>query len=290
MAGRDPWDIPTPTQGAPTQALTDEEYARYLAYSQRFATYGSTSAGPSNLPSPLPSNPPSHLPSPHRALIVTPPRPSPLSRQTSRRSERSGGGGGGGCCGGDATNASSPQRTRSTPMGSPGYRRSGTSTPRGASRRLTDDPTATPTGNSYTCNALGDIVENRQGKEVLQKMHEYLFTVFRRDVLVKWDDIQESKKNYLIELLCSEFPQPPHLQFDASRMLKKAAKIMRSRRSELNDRVRDGRDRPTWCDEDLWEELVERLNANPDMGSQHNDEQERLSAPHRTSEVEGGRR
>ena len=35
MAGRDPWgDIPTPTQGAPTQALTDEEYARYLAYSQ----------------------------------------------------------------------------------------------------------------------------------------------------------------------------------------------------------------------------------------------------------------
>ena len=22
MAGRDPWDIPTPTQGAPTQALT----------------------------------------------------------------------------------------------------------------------------------------------------------------------------------------------------------------------------------------------------------------------------
>lgn len=30
MAGIDPWDIPTPTQGAPMQALTDEEYAKYL--------------------------------------------------------------------------------------------------------------------------------------------------------------------------------------------------------------------------------------------------------------------
>ena len=243
MAGRDPWDIPTPTQGAPMQALTDEEYARYLAYSQRFAAYGSTSAGPSNLPSPLPSNPPSHLPSPHRALIVTPPRPSPLSRQTSRQPpERSGGGGGGGCCGGDATNASSPQRTRSTPMGSPGYREVRDFH---AERCITSsdrrDPTATPTGNSYTCNALGDIVENRQGKKVLQKMHEYLFTIFRRDVLVKWDDIQEAKTNYLIELLHSEFPQPPHLQFDANRMLKKTAKIMRSKRSELNDRGQDER-------------------------------------------------
>ena len=185
MAGRDPWDIPTPTQGAPTQALTDEEYARYLAYSQRFAAYGSTSAGPSNLPSPLPSNPPSHLPSPHRALIVTPPRPSPLSRQTSRRrSERSGGGGGGGCCGGDAaTNASSPQRTRSTPIGSPGYRRSGTSTPRGASRRLTDDPTATPTGLSYTCNALGDILskidkERRSYKKCMNTSSQYFEGMF----------------------------------------------------------------------------------------------------------------
>ena len=65
MAGRDPWDIPTPTQGAPMQALTDEEYVRYLAYSQCFATYGSMSIGPSNLPSPLPSNSPSHIPSPH---------------------------------------------------------------------------------------------------------------------------------------------------------------------------------------------------------------------------------
>ena len=46
MAGRDPWDIPTPTQGAPTQALTDEEYARYLAYSQCFPAYGSMSVGP----------------------------------------------------------------------------------------------------------------------------------------------------------------------------------------------------------------------------------------------------
>ena len=100
-------------------------------------------------------------------------------------------------------------------------------------------------------------------------MHEYLFTVFQRNVLVKWDDIQEAKKNYLIELLRSEFPQLPHLQFDASWMLKKATKIIRrSRRSELNDRVRDGRGRPTWCDEDLWEELVERFNANPDMGIQ----------------------
>lgn len=36
-----------------------------------------------------------------------------------------------------------------------------------ASHRLTDDPMATPTGLSYTCNALGDIIKNRQGKEVL---------------------------------------------------------------------------------------------------------------------------
>ena len=88
-----------------------------------------------------------------------------------------------------------------------------------------------------------------------------------------------SQKNYLIKLLRSEFPQLPHLQFDASRMLKKAAKIMRSRRSELNDRVRDGRGRPTWCDEDLWEELVQRLNANPDLGNQQRRAREAQHTP-----------
>lgn len=103
---------------------------------------------------------------------------------------------------------------------------------------------------------------------VLQKMHEYLFTVFQRDVLEQWDDIQDAKKKYLIELLESDFLQPPHLQFHVSQMLKKGAKVMHNRHLELNDRVREGKGRPTWCNENLWERLAEKMMTSLDLGSQ----------------------
>ena len=178
------------------------------------------------------------------------------SDHTPRRSNEGGGdGGGGGCCGGRATNVANSLEAVASPRPSSVWRRS---------RRKSLDPTETPAGYSYICDAAGDIIENREGNEVLDYMNAITWNVFRQDLMTKWPNVPKDRKNYCIQTLYDTYPQPEGAQvFNKTRMLQRIGKLMSSRRSQARDTYKEGKPQPNWCSKELWQAIKDERDAQP---------------------------
>ena len=119
------------------------------------------------------------------------------------------------------------------------------SSARRRSRRKSLDPMETPAGYSYICDAAGDLIENREGNEVLEYMRAITWNVFRHDLLTEWPNVPKERKNYCIQALYKNFPQPEGAQvFDKTRMLQRICKLMSSRRSQARDTYKEGKPQP----------------------------------------------
>lgn len=210
-------------------------------------------------PTPIPSAGPSQIPSP----LVTPPTTQPstpresqrLDRRSRRRSTR-GSSSGGGCCGSGGTDASTPPRERptlssvgSTPLASP-------RTPWGAHSH--DD--------RMTYHARdGAVVMDSIGKELKARLRQMCQIQFGHSIMIKWDNQDQEKKNYIISAIQDEFrPADPTETVSSQWIMHVCKSIMSHRRSEARDAFKEGKPKPTWLDAEEWQMIIEENQATPD--------------------------
>ena len=247
---RDSWDPNTP-RGQATGfmgALTDEELAQYEALSQRWGQFGaSRTSTAANTRDPSRANTPPNLSRSHS-------RSSEQSTPRQNTQTEGGGGGGGGfgfCCGsGTATNVEEP-----TPRRTPTRRKS---------RRQSLDTRETPAELHYSVDALGDIIKNEQGKAVIDYARSIAWNIFRHDLLTDWPNVPKDRKQYFLQCIKENYPQPEGAPtFDEPRMLKYIGKLLSSRRSDARDAYKEGRSQPTYCADELWHAIKEERDAEP---------------------------
>lgn len=139
--------------------------------------------------------------------------------------------------------------------------------PRRGHKGTLDIPT--PDGYSYIIDGRGEIVLNEDGESVKSYMHSVCWNAFRYDLLTVWDQIDRERKDYVVSLIKEEFPQPNRdAEFNTEWMIQQMRNLMGHRRSEARDRYKEGKPRPHWCEEDIWDLIKQERDGNPNLFQQ----------------------
>lgn len=129
--------------------------------------------------------------------------------------------------------------------------------------------TETPRNCSYICDGTGAIVRNSDGERVYEYMRKVTWNIFRYQLLTTWPNINKTDKDYACSLIKAEFPQPSkELEFNELLMQQEMGALMGHRRSEARDRYKEGRSRPDWCEEEIWEMIKRERDETPDLFKQ----------------------
>ena len=100
-------------------------------------------------------------------------------------------------------------------------------------------------------------------------MQSVCWDAFWYDILTKWENIERACKEYVIDLIKQEFPQPhKQYEFDSVWMERQMCTLMGHRRSEARDAYKEGKPRPRWCEEEIWQVIKEETDNDPNLFQQ----------------------
>lgn len=129
--------------------------------------------------------------------------------------------------------------------------------------------TQTPPGHSYVVDATGTIIRNDEGKEVYEFMRRVMWNAFRYDLLTTWPNVSRERKEYVCIVIRDEYPQPSsEYEFNETLLIQEMGTIMGHRRLEACDRYKEGKSKPSWCDDEIWELIKQERDGQPNKFAQ----------------------
>lgn len=129
--------------------------------------------------------------------------------------------------------------------------------------------TETPPGHSYICDGTGAIICNEDGERVYEYMRRVTWNIFRYDLLTTWPNISRERKDYVCSLIKDEFPQPSkEFEFNTHLLQQEMGALMGHRSSEARDRYKEGKSKPTWCEDEIWELIKQERDGTPNLFQQ----------------------
>ena len=128
-------------------------------------------------------------------------------------------------------------------------------------------------GYSYLIDEpTGHLYMNEEGKAVISRMHELCQQVFRHNITDKWKVIPDASKEYIIDTLYREFPQPSsNDRFSRGWMMTRMHDYQSHRRSDAREAVKLGKSKPEWLDTEDWSNLQDEATSTPDKWKQQKD-------------------
>ena len=127
----------------------------------------------------------------------------------------------------------------------------------------------TPAGHIYLTASDGSIVLNDDGESVMSFVRSCSMNVFRYDMLTNWKQVNQDTKDFFVQCVKDEFPQPNKgAEFQSKWLLQYVGQLIGHRRSEARDRYKDGYSKPDWLEEETWQMIAAERDGNPNLFEQ----------------------
>ena len=127
----------------------------------------------------------------------------------------------------------------------------------------------TLTQHSYLAAADGSIVLNDDGESVMSFVRSCSMNVFRYDMLTNWKQVSQDTKDFFVQCVKEESPQPSKaVEFQSKWLLQYVGQLIGHRRSEARDRYKDGYGKPKWLEEETWAMIANERDENPNLFEQ----------------------
>ena len=105
----------------------------------------------------------------------------------------------------------------------------------------------------YDVDPEGNIIANRKGRVVMDRLYSLCQRHFGDRLLKKWSEQSADLKQQIVGTLRDEFPQ--EVEFDTKEVHKHMSLWIRHRRDTMRRAYRDGLSKPHWCSRTGWTQI-----------------------------------
>ena len=127
----------------------------------------------------------------------------------------------------------------------------------------------TPASRSYLAAVDVSIVLSNDGEEVMTFIRACSMNVFRYDMLTNWKQVSQDTKDFFVQCVKEEFPQPnKEAEFNSKWLLQYVGALLSHPRLEARDRYKDGYGEPYWLEDETWAMIANERDENPNLFEQ----------------------